>query len=140
MNAQQADITPSDGECRCSAASADENRLAKWTTAGGILAALGICAACCLLPFILLSLGIAGAWIGALDGLAPYKWIFIASTAALLGYSFYVVYWKRTATCAAGSQCKTCRSNRQIRIALWVATVLAIGGIIFEQVEPYLIS
>lgn len=75
----------------------------------------------------------------ALDSLAPYKWIFIASTAVLLGYGFYAVYWKPKRTCAAGAQCKTCQSNRPVRIALWVATVLAVGGIAFEQMEPYLV-
>lgn len=123
--------------CECSTSSASETRWARWTTAGGILAALGICAACCLLPFILLSLGIAGAWVSALDSLARYKWIFIAATAALLGYGFYVVYRKRKHVCAAGPGCKTCRSNRRVRVALWIGTVLAVGGIVFEQIEPY---
>lgn len=107
-------------------------------TAGGILSAFGICAACCLLPFTLLSVGIAGAWVGAQDALAPYKWIFIASAAALLGYGFYVVYWKAKPTCAAGPACKTCRSSRPIRIALWTGTALALASIAFEQIEPYL--
>jgi mercuric ion transport protein len=46
-------------------------------------------AACCLLPSVLLSLGIAGAWVGTLDSLARYEWIFIAA-AALLGSGFYL--------------------------------------------------
>lgn len=75
-----------------------------------------------------------------LDLLAPYKWIFIASTIVLLGYGFYAVYWKPRPSCAAGTKCKTCRSNRHIRIALWIATVLAIGGIVFERLEPYLVG
>ena len=66
------------------------NRLLRWTTAGGMFAALGIFAACCLLPSVLLSLGIAGAWVSTLDSLARYEWIFIAA-AALLGYGFYLV-------------------------------------------------
>lgn len=140
MSTQPLSSAASDAQCQCAASGARETRLARWTTAGGMLAALGICAACCLLPFILLSLGIAGAWVGALDALAQYKRIFIAATAMLLGYGFYVVYWKPKRTCAAGSQCKTCRSNRSVRIALWIATVLALGGIAFEQVEPYLAS
>lgn len=100
----------SEVQCQCTPSSVRETRLARWTTAGGVLAALGICAACCLLPFVLLSLGIAGAWVGSLDALAPYKWIFIAATAVLLGYGFYVVYWRPKRACAAGSQCKTCQS------------------------------
>lgn len=138
MSTQPVDSTPGDVPCQCTASSASRNRLARWITAGGLLSALGICAACCLLPFLLLSLGIAGAWVVALDALAPYKWIFIASTAVLLGYGFYAMYRRTNHSCAAASACKTCQSNRHIRIALWVATVLAVGGIAFEQVEPYL--
>jgi hypothetical protein len=50
------------GSCGCNGAAAGNNRLVKWTTAGGLFAALGICAACCLLPFVLISLGVTGAW------------------------------------------------------------------------------
>jgi mercuric ion transport protein len=138
MSTEPLSSVESQATCQCTASSARATRLARWTTAGGMLSALGICAACCLLPFILLSLGIAGAWVVALDTLAPYKWIFIAATAILLGYGFYVVYRRPKRTCAAGSQCKTCQSNRSMRIALWIATVLALSGIAFEQVEPYL--
>jgi mercuric ion transport protein len=125
-------------ECGCSASTGKEQRLARWTTAGGILSALGICAACCLLPFALLSVGIAGAWVTALDSLAPYKWIFIVLTAALFGYGFYVVYWKAKPTCAADSGCNTCRSTRSMRVVLWIGTILAISGIAFEFIEPML--
>lgn len=76
----------------------------------------------------------------ALDALAPYKWIFIATTAALLGYGFYVVYWRTKPTCSAGRACTTCRSSRTIRIALWAGTLLALVSIVFERVEPYLVG
>ncbi len=78
-------------------------RIAKWTTAGGILAALGICAACCLLPFILVGAGVAGAWIATLDALVSYKWYFVVATVGLLGYGFYVAYRKPKTGCAGGS-------------------------------------
>ena len=125
-------------KCDCANSNGKDRRLTRWTAGAAILAALGICSACCLLPFVLLSLGIAGAWVGVLDSLAPYKWIFIALTAALLGYGFYSVYRKPKNACAAGSGCETCRPGRPIRIALWIATLLAVGGIVFEYLEPLL--
>jgi mercuric ion transport protein len=139
MTTQNVSAAANTAQCECMKSSGTDQRVARWTTAGGILSALGICTACCLLPFVLLSLGIAGAWVSALDALAPYKWIFIALTAALLGYGFYAVYWMPKRTCAAGAECKTCQSSRSVRIGLWVGTILAIGGIVFEQVEPYLV-
>ena len=127
-------------QCDCTKSGVTSNRVAKWTTIGGVFAALGVCAACCLLPFTLLSIGVAGAWVSALDSLAPYKWIFIGLTVALLAYGFYAAYWKSRRGCTAGPSCTVCRTSRSVRVALWVATILAIGGIVFEQIEPYLTS
>lgn len=127
-------------QCQCTKGGDKSNRVVKWTTFGGVLAALGVCAACCLLPFTLLSVGVAGAWVSALDSLAPYKWIFIGLTVALLAYGFYAAYWKPRRGCTAGPSCTVCRTSRPVRVALWIATILAIGGIVFEQIEPYLAS
>lgn len=114
------------------------NRLVKWATAGGMLAALGVCAACCLLPFALLSLGIAGAWVSGLDALAPYKWLFIVTTLAFLGYGFFAVYRNRVPQCATDALCEARGSGRAARVGLWIATILAVSGILFEQIEPLL--
>ena len=124
-------------QCGCDKNS-DANRLIKWTTAGGLLAALGVCAACCLLPFALLSVGVAGAWVTTLDRFAAYKWIFISLTATLLAYGFYAAYLRPKRASVAGADCGACDSSRTVRIGLWVATVLAISGIVFEHLEPML--
>jgi hypothetical protein len=58
-------------QCNCGRQGNGSKRVIKWTAAGGVLASLGVCAACCLLPFVLLSVGVAGAWVSALDALAP---------------------------------------------------------------------
>jgi mercuric ion transport protein len=126
------------GSCSCGKAVHGGKRVVKWTTAGGLLASLGVCAACCLLPFALLSVGVAGAWVSALDALAPYKWILMLTTVILLAYGFYAVYWKPRSRCAAGAACDVCGSDRSIRIGLWIATILAIAGIVFEYFEPLL--
>jgi hypothetical protein len=88
--ASSCDCGPSDVMNDQPSSTARANRLLRWATGGGMFAALGFFAACCLLPSVLLSLGIAGAWVSTLDSLARYEWIFIAA-AALLGYGFYLV-------------------------------------------------
>lgn len=123
--------------CGCSTAPKGTSRIVKWTAAGGILASLGVCAACCLLPFVLLSVGAAGVWVSALDSLAPYKWVFIGLTVAFLAYGFHTVYWK-PARCAAGAASSDCGTPRLVPISLWIATILAIGGILFDYFEPML--
>lgn len=111
-------------------------KLGPLTSIGSILAALGLCAACCLLPMVLAGVGLAGAWLGMLDALVPYKWLFVVATTALLGYGFYAAY--RKSACSAGAACAASRSSRKQRIVLWVATILAIAALAFEQVEPLL--
>jgi mercuric ion transport protein len=103
-----------------------------------MLAALGVCATCCFLPFVLLSLGVAGAWVSGLDALASYKWLFIGAALAFLGYGFHAAYWKPRHRCATSTTCEACGAGRGARVGLWIATILAISGIVFEQIEPLL--
>ena len=100
---------------------------------GGILGAIAA-SSCCVIPLILFSLGIGGAWIGNLTALAPYKPLFVAGTAGLLGYGFYLVYWKPRRACAAGAI-----PSRLVQLALWIATVLVIAAFAFDYVAPLLL-
>ena len=72
--------------------------------AGGIIGALAA-SSCCIVPLILFSLGIGGAWVGNLTALAPYKPLFVAGTGGVLGYGFYLVYWKPRRACADSAAC-----------------------------------
>ena len=105
---------------------------------GGIFGALAA-SSCCIVPLILFSVGIGGAWIGNLTALAPYKPIFVAGTAGLLGYGFYLVYWKPRRACAEGAACARPSSNRLVQLALWIATGLVIAAFAFDYVAPLLL-
>jgi len=122
----------------CTSSKTNEQGKVKLATVGALLASLGICAACCLLPAALMSLGVAGAFASSLEALSPYKWIFIAVTVMLLGYGFYSAYWKRKQTCAAGAACTVCGSGRSVRVSLWIGTALAVSGIVYGFLEPWL--
>lgn len=105
---------------------------------GGILGALAA-SSCCIVPLILFSLGIGGAWIGNLTALAPYKPLFVAGTAGLLGYGFYLVYWKPRRACADGPACARPLPNRLVQFALWIASLLVIAAFAFDYVAPLLL-
>ncbi|CCV06249.1 Mercuric transport protein MerT [Mesorhizobium metallidurans STM 2683] len=105
---------------------------------GGILGAFAA-SSCCIIPLVLFSLGIGGAWIGNLTALAPYKPLFVAGTAGLLGYGFYLVYWKPRRACADGAACARPIPSRLVRLALWIATVLVIAAFAFDYVAPLLL-
>ena len=106
--------------------------------AGGILGALAA-SSCCILPLVLFSLGISGAWIGRLTALAPYKPLFAAATLGLLGYGFYLVYLKPKQVCADGS-CVRPLPNVVVKVSLWVATVLVMAALAFDWIAPLLLK
>lgn len=105
---------------------------------GGILGALAA-SSCCIIPLILFSLGIGGAWIGNLTALAPYKSLFVTGTAGVLGYGFYLVYWKPRRACADGAACTRPVPSRLVPFALWIATVLVAAAFAFDYVAPLLL-
>jgi mercuric ion transport protein len=100
---------------------------------GGILAALGA-ASCCVVPFMLFTLGVSGAWIGNLTALEPYQPVFAAIAFACLGYGFYLVYRRPKTACAEGSYCASPSSSRLAKIGLWTALVLVLIAVGFPRV------
>lgn len=105
---------------------------------GGVLGALAA-SSCCIVPLVLFSVGIGGAWIGNLTALAPYKPFFVAGTMAVLGYGFYLVYWKPRRACADDAACARPIPNRLVQTALWIATVLVAAALAFDYVAPFLL-
>ena len=116
----------------------DESGRQRLVALGGILGALAA-SSCCVVPLVLFSLGIGGAWIGNLTALAPYKPLFVAATTGVLGYGFYLVYWKPRRACANGAACATLVPSRLVRTALWIATVLVAAAFAFDYVAPLLL-
>lgn len=111
-----------------------ENKRTRLIAAGGILGALGA-SACCVLPLVLFSLGISGAWIGNLTALAPYKPIFVTITFGFLGYGYWLVYRKPEA-CADGAVCARPLPNRLVKTALWGSTVLVLIATFWTWIAP----
>src|ERR1700736_697489 len=102
--------------------------------AGGILGAIAA-SSCCILPLVLFSLGISGAWIGNLTALAPYQPYFIAATLACLGYGYWLVYRRKEIACAEGA-CARPLPNHIVKAGLVLATILVAGAIAFDLFAP----
>ncbi len=118
--------------------SGDGRSRAQLIAAGSIVGALAA-SSCCILPLVLFSLGISGAWIANLTALAPYKPYFAAGTVALLGYGYYLVYVRPKQVCADGS-CAQPLPNRIVKSSLWLATALVAAALAFDYVAPLLLS
>ncbi len=112
----------------------DESKKTKLIAAGGILGALAA-STCCIVPLVLFSLGVSGAWVGNLAALEPYKPIFIAITLGFLGYGYWMVYRKPKA-CAEGEACARPLPNRLVKTALWGATFLILIAMFWNWIAP----
>ena len=110
----------------------------RYIVAGSLLGAI-LASACCIAPLLLLTLGLTGAWMSTLTALAPYQGYFIAVTLALLAAGFWLVYIKPRRACDTGSTCASAKSDRIIRIVLWVATVLAALALGVNLALPYFV-
>jgi len=111
-----------------------DDRKARMIAAGGILGAIAA-STCCIVPLILFSLGVSGAWIGNLTALEPYKPIFIALTLGFLGYGYWMVYSKPKA-CADGKSCARPLPNRVVKSNLWASTILIVVAIFWNWIAP----
>lgn len=109
----------------------------KLLAAGGVLAALGA-SSCCVLPLILFSFGIGGAWIGNLTALSRYQPAFVVLALAFLVAGFWRVY-RQPKVCAPGSACAQPGSNRAAKIGLWTAAVLIFAALAFPYAAPLML-
>ena len=106
--------------------------------AAGAVSALGA-STCCVLPLVLVSMGLGGAWIAQLRALERFQWVFIALAAAAFGYAFYRLYL-RPARCAPDADCVAPEARRRQRIAFWVTLVAAKAILLAPFYVPYLVA
>lgn len=96
--------------------------LAAASLVGAVLAS-----SCCIVPLVLLTIGIGGAWISNLTALAPYQPLFLLVTLGFLGTGLWRVYRKPKIVCEEGSYCASSISGRMVKAALWIAAVLVLA-------------
>ena len=103
--------------------------------AAGAASALGA-STCCVLPLVLVSAGIGGAWVAQLRELERFQWVFIALALAAFGYAFHRLYL-RPAPCVPGTACATPATRRRQRVAFWTTLVAAKALILSPIVYAY---
>ena len=106
--------------------------------AAGAVSALGA-STCCVLPLVLVSAGIGGAWVAQLRELERFYYVFIALAVAAFAYAFYRLYL-RPAPCAPDTTCADPAVRRKQRIAFWVTLVLAKALVLFPIYGPHLLG
>ncbi|HEX5184987.1 MAG TPA: mercuric transporter MerT family protein [Allosphingosinicella sp.] len=101
----------------------NSNRRDRWLAAGGVVGAV-LASTCCIVPLLLVTIGVSGAWIGNLTALEPYSIYFMIAAVAFVGLGFWHVYFRRSPDCVDGSYCAQPQSRRTTKIALWAAALL----------------
>ena len=89
---------------------------------GAAIAAIGA-SVCCVVPLVLVLMGISGAWIANLTALDAWRPWFSAATLACLGLAFWNLYGPAS-RCRTDGACMDPRILRRRRHWLWIATVL----------------
>ena len=111
---------------------------AGFAAGGSMLGALAA-SSCCILPLVLFTLGISGAWIGNLTALEPYQPIFFVATAGFLAVGYYLVYRRLKGACADGV-CVQAMPGRIVKAVLWAATALVLAAAAFKYLAPLLLG
>ena len=107
--------------------------------AGGLVGALAV-SSCCILPLVLFSLGVSGAWIGNFTRLAPYQPYFLALTIGCLGYGYWLVYRSSKLACTDGDACARSLPNRLVKTGLILASLLAVAALGFDFLAPVFLN
>lgn len=94
--------------------------------AGGAISAAAA-STCCIVPLMLVSAGVSGAWIGNLTALAPFQPYFVAVALASLGAGFWMVYRRAPKNCSVGTYADP-QAGCLIKSVLWVKAVLWLGA------------
>ena len=89
--------------------------------AGGIAALLA--GACCVVPFVLVSIGVGGAWLANLQLLEPYRPLFIGVALVALAFAWKRIYMPAQA-CEPGTACAVPKVRRGYKIGFWMVAAL----------------
>ncbi len=110
-------------------------RRSRWLVAGGMLGAF-LASSCCIVPLVLISLGVSGAWIGQLTALEPYKPLFLLVAIGFLAAGFWDVYFRKTSVCEDGSYCARLQSLVVKQVALWSGALVVLAALTIDVWAP----
>jgi len=99
------------------------------------LAAIGA-SVCCVGPFLLLSLGVGGAWISTLTSLSPVRPVFLILTLVFIGLGYRKLYLK-PGSCKEDEVCVLPEVEQKHRIIFWVVSVFILLLLAFPWYAPF---
>ena len=103
---------------------------------GAVLAAIGA-SACCVGPFLLLSLGIGGAWMSTLTAMEPARPFFIILTLVFMALGYSKLY-QTPSCCEEGANCTDIQ--RRQRQVFWLGSSLILMLLAFPWLAPFFMA
>ena len=90
---------------------------------------------CCILPLILFSLGVSGAWIGNLAILEPYRPLFIGAALVAMFFAYRRIF-RPAQECKPGEVCAVPQIRRGYQLMFWIVAALVLVALAFPYVLP----
>ena len=108
---------------------------------GALLAAIGA-SACCVGPFLLLSLGIGGAWISTLTAIEPIRPFFIVLTLILIGLGYRKLYLtpQRCVVDVVDEVCFITNNHCRQRLTFWLGSLFILMLLAFPLAAPFFMA
>ena len=109
-----------------------------WLGIGALLAAIGA-SACCIGPFLLLSLGIGGAWMSTLTGLEPVRPFFIILTLVFMALGYRKLYLMPQ-LCEEAEISATTDIHRRQTLMFWLGAAFKFILLAFPWLAPFFMA
>lgn len=97
--------------------------------AASVVAGLGA-SACCVLPLVLVMVGLGGSWLVTLKALEPFRPIFVAAAVLALFFAYRGIFTKAE-VCAPGQACADPRVQRRRKAVFSVVATVVVGLLTF---------
>lgn len=110
----------------------------KWLGFGALMAAIGA-SACCVVPFLLLSLGIGGAWMSTLTAMEPARPFFIILTLVFMALGYRKLYWMPS-SCEESADCANSGTRRKQRLVFWLGSAFILLLLAFPWLAPFFMA
>jgi len=109
-----------------------------WLGIGALLAAIGA-SACCVGPFLLLSLGIGGAWMSTLTAMEPARPFFIILTLVFMALGYRKLYLSPSC-CEESDICTNYDTQRKQRLMFWLGSAFILILLTFPWLAPFFMA
>lgn len=109
--------------------------LEKASLVGGALAAI-VASVCCLGPFVLVTVGISGAWISNLVAFEPYRPYAIGVALVCMALAYRKIYAAPKA-CEPGTLCAVPKTRRIYKAMFWTVSAMVLIALGFPYTARF---